>query len=151
MAHDQLCIDQDVCTEDECGNTTVDQFHSAAIREERRHEAENDQDPQATEEIRHPGREVVLGLTRKDCQGDENGRGYDECFQYNLRLVEGDNDGDGVSLERGESAQKQQVCWVGFPFPEGQEHEADRPKEGNPHHPCVGLNPVLVASAPVRD
>lgn len=112
VAHHKLRIDQDVSAENQGSDGAVDQFYGTTVREESRHEAEDDENPEAAEEIRHPRRKVVLGLACEDCQGDKDSRGDDERFQNNLRLVEGHDDRDGVSLKRRETAQEEQICRV---------------------------------------
>lgn len=65
MPHDQLRIHQDIPTEDESTDDAVSQLDGAVVREERRHETEENDDPERSKEIRHPVGEVILGLARE--------------------------------------------------------------------------------------
>ena len=78
MTHHKLSVDEYIAAEDERCASTIDQFACLAIWEERPNESEQDQDPESTEQIWHPAREVVLGLTGEYRQGEENTRGQDE-------------------------------------------------------------------------
>lgn len=109
VTHDKLCVHQDVRAEDKSSPYAVDQLHFAVVGEEGRHETEDDEHPETTKEIRHPRGEVVLALTCEHGKGDEDGRGDDEGFEHDFGLIEGDDDRDGVSLQRGEPAQEEKV------------------------------------------
>ena len=65
----------------------------------------------------------------------EEGKGYEDAcreedsLEDDLRLVEGDNDRDGVGFEARESRKEDEVCWVRLALPVGQEHETDGTKK----------------------
>ena len=107
VPHDELSIHQDVPTEDECRHNTVDQLDRAAVREERRHEPEDDEHPERAEEIGHPACEVVFGLAGEQGQGDEDTKRENKCFDHNPGFVEGRDDADGVGFEHSEAGQEE--------------------------------------------
>jgi hypothetical protein len=53
MSHHKLGVDEDVSAEDQSGDDAVAELDCAALGEEGGHEAEDDQDPEGTEEVRH--------------------------------------------------------------------------------------------------
>lgn len=151
MSHHQLRIDQNVPTEDQCRNSPVRQLRRAVIREESSHEPEQDQRPQTPKQIRHPRSKVVLGLTRENRQRDKDPKRQDQRLDDDFRVVERRDHRYRIRLERREAAQEQEVGGVGFPLPEGQEHEADGAEERDPHQPLVALDPGLVADTEEGD
>lgn len=88
MSHDQLRIDEDVAAKDEGGDTAVDEFGGGVSWEKGGHETEDDDQPQRTEQVWDPAREVVLGLAREQGQGDEYGHGDDERLEDDPAFVE---------------------------------------------------------------
>lgn len=60
VAHDHLRVNQDVAREDQGADNAVAELDLAVVGEERRHEPEQDQYPQATKQVWHPARKVVL-------------------------------------------------------------------------------------------
>lgn len=150
MAHHQLRVDQNVPTEDHSTANTIDELDRAVIREENVNESGEDEDPQCTEEVRHPGRKVVFGLAGEESEGKENAECKHKCLEHNLRIIEGYDNRDSVGFKCGEAAQEDEVRGVGFAFPEGQDHKAESPKKRRPHRPSVILDPCLITSAEVR-
>ena len=144
MPHHKLRIHKNIAGEYQRSHNAVAQLDLGVVREEGSHEAKQDQHPQAAEEIRHPTREVVLGLAGKQRQSQEDAHGEYEGLEHDLALVEARDDGDGVGLQAGEASEEDQVRRVGFALPEGEEHEADGAEERDPHHPLVRLDPFAV-------
>lgn len=101
VAHYELSVDEDISREDEGGNSAVNQLHCAVLREEDSHETEDDEQPKSAEEIWHPVSEVILCLAGEDSQRDKDGKGDNEGLQHDSRVVERDEDADGVGLEGG--------------------------------------------------
>lgn len=151
MTHHQLRVNQNIATKDQSRNPPIRQLRRAIVREESSHEPEQDQCPQTPEQIWHPRRKVVLGLTRKNRQRDKDAQRQDQRLQHDLRVVERRDHRDRIRLERREAAEEEQVGGVGFSLPEGQQHEADGAEERDPHHPLVALDPGLVAVAEEGD
>ena len=77
VADDQLRVDEDVSGEDECCYDSIAELDTAAVREEGGHEAEDDEHPEGTEEVGHPGCEVILGLAGEERKEDENSESED--------------------------------------------------------------------------
>lgn len=65
VAHDQLCVDENVAAENQRCDATVDEFDGATAGEEGCHEAEDDQHPERAEKVGDPRCKVVLGLAGK--------------------------------------------------------------------------------------
>ena len=82
-------------------------------------------------------------------------------MENDLGLVKGHDDRDGVGFEEGEAREEEQICWIGFALPIGEEHEADSTKElfilgfvshaldwkttyRNPDSPLITLNPSTI-------
>ena len=137
MSHDHLGVDQDVAAENEGTDNAVSELKSAGVWEEGSHEAEDDHDPKSTEEVWHPAREIILGLTSEEGEGDEDSKSKNECFEYDLAFIKGSDNTDAVGFESCESTEKKQVGWVGLALPESQEHEADGAEERDEKHPLV--------------
>ena len=129
MAHHKLCVHQNVPTEDEGSSTTVYQFHGAVVREESRHETKQDQDPQTSKKVWHPGGEIVLGLASEKSQGNKDASRQYKSQEYDFGFIESNDDGDGISFQSGEATKEEQVCWIGLALPESKEHESDGSKE----------------------
>lgn len=130
----ELRINKDVSAEDESSKTTVYELTGRTIREEHRHEAEQDEAPQRTEQVWHPRGEVILGLASEEGQEDEDACGEDHRVQNNGCLVEGDNNGDGVCLCKSEERQEEKVGRVRFAFPVSQAHEDQGTNELDTHN-----------------
>lgn len=96
MSHDQLRVHENVPAEDERRNPPIYQLSRAVVREESRHEPEKNQSPQSSKQIWHPRSKVVLSLTRKQSQCNENTRGEDEGLEHNFGFIERYYDGNGV-------------------------------------------------------
>lgn len=144
LAHDELCVDEDVGAEDEGGDAAVDELAGGAVGEEGGHEAEEDEAPEGAEEVGHPGGEVVLCLAGEEGEEDEDAGGEDDCVEDDFGLVEGDDDGDGVGLGEGEEAEEEEVCRVGLALPVGEEHEDYGAEEL-----CWGVSMLAVANVGV--
>lgn len=129
LAEDELGVDEDITGEDEGREAAVDQLARTGARQEHHHEAEEHEPPERAEQVRHPRREVVLGLAREEGQENEDAAGEDGCVQHDLCLVERDDDADGVGFEESKSGEEEQVCWVRLALPVRQEHETDRSDE----------------------
>ena len=123
LAEHELGVNQDVAAENQSRNASVDELAGAGLREEHVHEAEEHQSPERAEKIRHPAREVVLGLAGEGGQEDEDSAGQKDGVQHDRGLVEGDDDGDGVGLEKGEAREKEKVGRVRVALPVSEEEE----------------------------
>jgi len=88
LSHNHLRIHQDVGREYQGRDARVHQFHRAVAREEHGHESEQDQRPQAHEQIRHPGGEIIFRLAGDEGEADEEPRGQEDGFEDDGRLVE---------------------------------------------------------------
>jgi hypothetical protein len=86
VTDDKLRVDENVSREDQSSHDPVSQFDTAGLGEESGHEAEQDQHPERTEQVRHPAGEVVLGLAGEECEGDEDAEGEDERLQDDSRF-----------------------------------------------------------------
>ena len=109
VPHDQLRIDEDISAENQRRNDAIDELDPTAVWEERSHEAEHDQDPQTTEEIWHPRREVILCLASKQRECYEDAQGQDQSFDDNLALIKARNHGDGIGFQCREGSQEDHV------------------------------------------
>ena len=144
VAHDQLRVHQDVAGEDQGGDHSVAELHGRRLGEEGRHEAEQNQHPQRSEEVRHPARKVVLGLARKQAQRHEDAQCEYDRLQHNVAIREGDDDRDRVGLHGSEPGEEQEVGGIRFALPEGEAQEDKGADERHPHGPLVRLDPRLV-------
>lgn len=144
MSHDQLRVHEDVSTENECGNHAIYQLDRLSAGKESSHESEDDKNPQRAKKVWHPASEVVLGLTRKKSQTNEDTDGQNQRLQNDAAFVERCNDTDTICFETCEYSQEEHVGRVRFAFPVCEEHEANRSKQGHPHHPTIRLNPVAI-------
>ena len=129
MAHHKLRVHQNVSTEYEGRSTTVYKFHGAVVRKEGPHEPKQDQDPQTSEQIWHPGGKIVLGLASEQSQGNKYASRQYKSEEYDSGFIESNDDGDGVSFQSREAAKEEQVCWIRLALPECKEHESDGSKE----------------------
>lgn len=109
VSHDELCVDQNVTTEDECTNNAVSQLNGAGVREEGCHEAEDDDNPKSSSKIRDPAGKVVLGLAGEKSECDKNTEREDERLKYNLALEKGCDNTDRVRFHRGEASKEEQI------------------------------------------
>lgn len=109
VADHELGIDEDVAREDQSSHNAVSKLHAAGLGEESSHEAEQDQHPERTKQVRHPAGEVVLGLTGKERQGDEDAEREDERLQDDSRLVHAGNHRNAVGLKCGEGGEEGEV------------------------------------------
>jgi hypothetical protein len=144
VAHDHLRVDQDVPREDERADDTVSQLDLAAVREERRHEAEQDHYPERAEQVRHPACEVILGLAREQGKRDKDAECEDGGFDHDLGVCERYDDRDGVGFHGSEATKEQQVGRIRLALPEREAEECECAEQRHPHHPRVGLDPVLI-------
>ncbi len=149
VSHNKLRVDKNVAAEDQRRNTSVYQLRGTIVWEKCGHESEYDKGPKSSKQVRHPGCEVILRLTCKESQGDKYTSGEDQGLQHYSCVVERNYNGDGIRFQRGKAAEEKKICRIRFAFPECQEHETDSSKERDPHHPWVGLDPVLVTSAEI--
>ncbi|KAJ8132238.1 hypothetical protein O1611_g1383 [Lasiodiplodia mahajangana] len=129
LAQDELSIDQDVPREDKGSETTINQLAGATVGEEGSHEAEDDQAPERAKQIRHPRREVILGLACEQSEEYEDTTGENYGVQHDLCLVERDDDRDGICFKQGKTGEEEKVCRVGLALPVRQAHEADGAEE----------------------
>lgn len=125
VAHNELGVNENVTTEDQSGQSAVDQLAGAAVGEEHGHEAKQEQTPESAEEVGHPAGEVIFGLAGEGCQEDEDARGKQHGVEDDGGVVDGDDDGDGICFEKGETGEEEKICRIGVALPVGQEHEAD--------------------------
>jgi len=123
LAHDELRVDEDVSAEDEGSQAAVDELAGRAVGEEHGHESEQDEAPQRAEEVGHPRGEVVLGLAGEQGEEDEEAGGQYHGVEHDGRLVEGDDDGNRISLSEGKERQEEQVCRVRLALPVRQAQE----------------------------
>lgn len=107
VSHDELCVDQDVATEDECTNNAVSQLNGAGVREEGCHEAEDDDNPEGTGKIGDPAGKVVLGLAGEEGECDKDTKREDQSLKHNLALEEGCDDTDRVCFHCGETSKEE--------------------------------------------
>ena len=112
VSDDQLRVHKDVATEDERRNDSIAQLDLAAVREKHGHETKEDKHPQCSEEVRHPAREIVLRLAGEECEGDENAKREQQCFEDDLGVVERRYNRDSIRLSRSEGAQEHEVSRV---------------------------------------
>lgn len=151
LAHNELGVDEDVAAEDQSTEQAPDELGGAAVGEEHGHEPEQDQAPKGAEEVGHPRGKVVLGLAGEGREKDEDAGRQDGGVENDGGLIEGDDDGYGVSLEEGEPAEEDQVGGVGLALPVGQAEEDHGADEGDPDKERVALDPLLVALAEEAD
>lgn len=144
VAHDQLGVDQDVSRENQSRDDAIAKIDFAIVWEESGHEAEQNQDPDATEQVWGPVRKVILALAGEQTQSNEDAHCEDERGQDDSRFVHGDDDGDGVRLHGGKAGEEGQVHGVRFALPEGKAEEDKGTDERHPHHPLICLDPVAV-------
>lgn len=114
---DQLRVDENIPAEDQRCQSAVNKLARAAVGEEGSHESEQNEAPQAAEQIGHPAREVVLGLASEGREEDKDARGEEDSVEDDRGLVEGDDHGNGVGFEDGEAREEEQVGRVGVAFP----------------------------------
>lgn len=107
LTHDQLGVDEDVAAEDEGGKAAVDELAGAAVGEEGGHKAEQDESPQAAEQVGHPAGEVILGLAGEGGQEDEDAAREEHGVEHDGGLVEGHDDRNGIRLEEGEASEEE--------------------------------------------
>lgn len=177
MAHDELSIDEDISAEDESSEAAVDELGGRVMGEEHGDEAEHDEAPDGTEQVRHPRREVILGLAGEQGEEDEYPGGDNGGVEDDGAVVERDDYGYGVGLEEGEAGQEDQIGGVGLALPVCETHEDHRTEEldykvsydvslpeafekrmlgvyatyRNPDNSLVGLDPFLVTLAEEGD
>lgn len=125
LPHDQLGIHEDIPAEDQRSQTSIDQLTRAAVWEEHGHEAEQHEAPQAAKEVGHPAGEVIFCLAGERCEEDEDAAGKQHGVEDDGGLIEGDDDGDGVGLEKSETGEEEQVSRVRMALPVGENHESD--------------------------
>lgn len=125
VAQDELGVDEDVPAEDQGGQAAVDQLAGAAVGEEHGHEAEQHQAPEGAEQVGHPAGEVISRLAGEGRQEDKDAGGEEDGVEDDRGVVYGDDDGDGVGFEEGETREEEKVGRVRVAFPVGEEHEAD--------------------------
>ena len=106
VAHHHLRVHQDISTEDQSRNHSVDEFDSLAAWEERSHESENDQHPKSAEEVWLPCGEVVLGLAGEQAEEDEDASRDDQCLQHDAGFVEARDHTDAVGLKCREACEE---------------------------------------------
>ena len=109
VADNELGVHQDVSREDQRSDDAVAELDSGRLREESGHEAEDDENPECAEEVRHPACEVVLGLAGKERKGDEDGEGENECLEHDPGLEHAGDDRDAVCFECGEGCEEGEV------------------------------------------
>ena len=124
VSHDQLRVNKDITGEDQRRQAAIDELNSRAMREERSDEAEQDQEPERTEQVRHPVGEIVLRLACEERERDEHAKRQDKGLHYDARVIEGRHDADGVGLENREGCQEKKVGRVALALPVCYEHEA---------------------------
>lgn len=141
--HTYLSVDQDVAAEDQGSYDAVAELDARRLREEGRHEAEQDKDPERAEQVGHPRREVVLGLASEERQGDKDAESEDERFDHDPAIVEGGNDADAVCLKTREARKEDEVHRVGLSLPERKARYAVSVSAG-PDGWCItySMNPI---------
>lgn len=123
LAHNQLGVDEDIATEYESRDASINQLRGGAVREKHHHEAHQNQRPESTEKVGHPACEVIFGLAGKDGQEYENASSYNDGVEDDFGVIEGDDHADGVGFEEGESREEEEIGRVGVALPVGQEQE----------------------------
>lgn len=123
LAHDHLGVDEDVGAEEKSSDTSIDKFAGRAVGEKHVHEAEHDESPQGTEQIRHPRSKVILGLAGEESQEDKDGSGQDDSVENNGSIIEGNNNGDGVGFGEGKEREEEQVGGIRLALPVRETHE----------------------------
>lgn len=107
-------------------------------------------------------------MTGEQGQEDEDATSQKDGVENDRGLVERDDDGDGVCLEKGETREEEKVCRVGLALPIGEKHESDGAEQleftyqhgdlkttrimggtyGNKNQSRVRLDPSLVSLTP---
>lgn len=77
----ELSVNQDVATKYECGNASICQLDRAIVRKEGGHESKQNERPEASEQIWHPGGEIILRLTGEERQSDKDPKRQQQSFQ----------------------------------------------------------------------
>lgn len=77
VPHDQLGVHEDVAREDQRSHDTVDQLDGLSVWKESCHEAEDNQYPETSKEVRHPRRKVVFALAGERREEGEDREGDD--------------------------------------------------------------------------
>lgn len=129
LAENHLGVDEDVGREEQCRDAAVDELAGAAVREEHEHEAEEDEAPEGAKKVGRPRGEVVFGLAGKQGEEDKDAAREDDGVEDDGRVVQGDDDGDGVRLEQGEARQEEKVGRVRFALPVGEAEEDEGAEE----------------------
>jgi len=88
VPHNELRIHQNVPGEDQRTHDAVAELEAGRVREEGRHEAEKDDDPQGAEEVGLPGCEVVFRLAGEEGEDEEDAEGEDQGFDDDAGVVE---------------------------------------------------------------
>lgn len=171
MSEDQLCVNENVSTEDDGNHQAIDQLRCACVWEPDVQEPKEDQTPQHSAHIWYPGCEVVLCLASKQREEHEDASCEDQGLQDNLCVVlhtrsapalpnynkispnggqthKRSNDRYTVCFQARECPQEQQIGRIALSLPERQEQESDCTKHACPHHPLIFLDPVSVARRP---
>jgi hypothetical protein len=162
VADNKLRVHENVSREDQRSDDAVSKLHAARLREESGHETKQNQHPERTEQVRHPASEVVLGLARKECKGNEDTECEDQRLQDDAGLEHAGDHRDAVSLESSEGreeceihrlyllsvflrARRDRRCThVALALPVSEQHESDCAEHADPHHPLIALYPFLV-------
>ena len=109
VSHHELCVHQNVPTENERNDDAVCEIDLLVVREEHGHEAKDDDQPQSAKEVRDPARKVILCLAGEQRQDDEDSEREDERLNDDLLLIERGNDRDAVSFESSEDTEENEV------------------------------------------
>lgn len=96
MTHNQLRINENIRGENQRAQHTINKLERAVKRKEDSYQTEEDHEPQRTEQVRHPIREVVFGLAGEESQGDEDAQREDQGLHDDPCVVEGCHHADGV-------------------------------------------------------
>lgn len=96
------------------------------MREEGRHEAEDDEHPQGAKEVRHPVCKVVFGLAGEERKGNEDGQRDNQSFNDQARVVEAGDHRDTVRLQSSKTCEKRQVDGVAASLPVRKKPGPDR-------------------------
>lgn len=145
MSHNKLGIHKDISAKYQSRPSTINQFDSAIPGQEHSHEAEEDEEPESSEQVGHPVGKVILGLAREERQRDEEPEGQDEGLDDDVGAVEWSHDADCVGFQGGEGGEEEEIGRVAFPFPVCEKHADESADQRHDHQPWVGLDPIPVA------
>ena len=88
VSHNELSVHKDVSGENQSTKAAIDELGCAGVREKRSDEAEQDQRPQSSKQVRHPRGEIILGLACEECEAHKDTRCEENRLQNNPTVEE---------------------------------------------------------------